>query len=285
MQQPSLLCVDGPWLLYRSFFALPAKIPGTAGQPVNALLGAVNALVELVRERQPRAVVVCFGAEAAEYRVEGYSGYHADRPPMPAALARQWEQAGDLFAACGWYVRDHGSLEADDLLHSYALVESAAGGSTLIFTADRDMFQCVTEQVHVLMPRRGQRELDEIGPDAVVERYGITPEVVPDFIALRGDPSDGLPGAKGIGAKTASELLTRYGSLEGVIAGAIGQRPGVRRALLGQAQELLMYKDIATLRVVKVARPSDQPTRWKSGASAARELGMNALAGRLDSMI
>ena len=120
-----------------------------------------------------------------------------------------------------------------------------------------------------------------MGPDEVRGRYGIAPELVPDFIALRGDPSDGIPGAKGIGEKTAAELLRRHGGLEAVIDGAIRERPAVRKALLGQADELRMFKDLATLRRVDLDLPGDAPTDREGGAAAAERLGMRRLAERL----
>src|SRR5439155_13954943 len=122
---------------------------------------------------------------------------------------------------------------------------------------------------------------DEVGPDQVREIYGISPEQVPDFIALRGDPSDGLPGAKGIGAKTAADLLKRKGDLEHVILGAVREKPSVRRALIEQAAELRTFRDIATLRTAAVERPPDAPTDRAGGAAAARQLGMGRLATRL----
>ena len=121
-----------------------------------------------------------------------------------------------------------------------------------------------------------------MGAAEVEERYGIAPAVVPDFIALRGDPSDGLPGAKGIGEKTAAELLRRHGSLEAAIAGAIREKPSVRRALLEQADELRAFKDIATLRTADVERPPDRATDRAGGAAAAKALGMGRLAARLE---
>jgi exodeoxyribonuclease-3 len=147
-----LLAVDGPSLLYRAFFALPKTITGPAGQAVNALLGAANLILAAVEAHGPRVVVVCFGAEAAHYRVELYPAYHADRPPMPAELESQWADAPAFFGAFGWDVIGHDTLEADDLLGSLAAVEADAGGRALLFTGDRDMFQCVAERVAVLFP-------------------------------------------------------------------------------------------------------------------------------------
>jgi DNA polymerase-1 len=201
---------------------------------------------------------------------------------MPDDLAWQWERAPDLYRALGWEVRGHESLEADDLMGAYASLETESGGRTLILTADRDMFQCASESVTILLQRARQEGPDEVGPDGVREIYGIEPSQVPDFIALRGDPSDGLPGAKGIGAKTAGDLLRRKGDLEHAILGAIREKPSVRRALIEQADELRSFKDIATLRTIPVERPPDAPTDYAAGAKAAAQYGMGRLASRLE---
>ena len=156
-------------------------------------------------------------------------------------------------------------------------------GDALILTGDRDMFQCVTKRVKVLYLKTGVRGGEVVDAAEVKRRYGVPPELVPDFIALRGDPSDGIPGAKGIGEKTAAELLGRHGSLETAIKGAVRERPArVSGALMDQADELLMFKDLATLRRVKVKRPKDSETNYKRAAKAAADAGMGALAGRLE---
>jgi 5'-3' exonuclease len=283
VSQP-LLVIDGPAVLYRAFFALPDSITDDDGNPVNALLGSVNQVLWCVEKYDPRAVVWCFGAEAGEYRVEAFPAYHADRPPMPDPLEWQWERAPRFYEALGWSIASTPDLEADDLLHSLAEVETAAGGTTLILTGDRDMFQCANDSVTVLLQRTGGDGPEEVTPDVVREKYGVDPEQVPDFIALRGDPSDGLPGAKGIGPKTASDLLKRKGNLEHAILGAIREKPSVRRALIEQADELRSFKDIATLRTIPVERPPDAPTDFAGGIPVAREHGMNRLAGRLEEL-
>jgi 5'-3' exonuclease len=226
--------------------------------------------------------VLCWGAEAAVYRVELLPVYHADRPPVPDGLAPQLEWAGAFFGAFGWHSLVHDTLEADDLLGSLAEVEAAAGGRALLFTGDRDMFQCVNDRVSVLWPGGGKTGPEVIGPKGVVKRYGIGPELVPDFIALRGDPSDSIPGGKGIGEKTARDLLLEYGSLEGAIANAVRERPRVQAALREQAEELRAFREVATLVHVPVERPPDRPTDWHGAAAAAREKGMNRLAERLE---
>jgi 5'-3' exonuclease len=277
-----LLAVDGPYVLYRSFYALPDSITGADGRSVNALLGATNLLLRIAADRRPRGIVVCWGAEAADYRVELFPLYHADRPPAPDALDWQFQQAPELFGAFGWSSESAPDLEADDLLGSLASVEVAAGGDALIVTGDRDMYQCADAHVRVLFLKSGLSGFEEIDPAGVKQRYGIDPALVPDFIALRGDPSDGLPGAPGIGPKTAAELLARHGSLEAAIAGAVHERPRVTAALQDNADELRAFKDIATLRTAAVTRPPDRATDLAGGAQAARRYGLNRLAERLE---
>jgi 5'-3' exonuclease len=281
-----LLAVDAPSLLYRAFHALPKTITTPEGTPVNALLGVSNLLLQAVELHDPRAVVLCFGEEAAPYRVELYAGYHADRPEMPAELVPQWEDAPAYFGAFNWSVAHAPELEADDLLGSLAQIETRAGGRALLYTGDRDMFQCVGDDVAVLWPVGAKGEPEVIGPAEVQARYGIGPEQVPDFIALRGDPSDGIPGAKGIGEKTARDLLRDHGTLEDLIAAASSPRadlrPRVRAALTDDAAALRDYRNMATLRPVDIARPPDAPTDWTGAAAAARERGMNRLAERLE---
>jgi 5'-3' exonuclease len=281
-----LLVVDAPFLLYRSFFALPDSIRGAEGQPVNALLGATNALLRIIAEVTPRAVVICFGAEQAPYRVELYAGYHAQRPPMPEALAWQFAKAPELFAALGWHVADTPKLEADDLLGAYAELEAASGGETLLLTGDRDMYQCVDEHTRVLYLKQGSSGFETVDAAEVKRRYGIAPAAVPDFIALRGDPSDGLPGAPGIGEKTAAALLQKHGTLdallEAVADGDAGERPRIAAALRDNAGALRGYREIASLRPVEVTRPGDADTNLADGATAASSIGMGALAGRLE---
>lgn len=283
-----LLIADVPWLLYRAFFSLPKSIADERGRPVNALLGTVNALLSAIEARPPRAVVACFGAEEAKYRVELYPPYHAHRDPMPQALAEQWKRAPELLASLGWIVSSSADLEADDVMFSFAGKEDEARGLALLITGDRDLFQAVGERVRILeLPRKGQAA-SEVDAAGVRERYGIGPELVADLIALRGDPSDGLPGAPGIGAKTAAELLRRYGSLEDVLSAVepvtTAERPRIAAALRENAELLRDFKRIATLVSIPVERPPDRPTDYEAGAKVAAEMGMTRLAGRLEQL-
>ncbi len=276
-----LLLVDAPYLLYRAFFGLPDKITGADGKPVNALLGSVNTILAVATEEAARATICCMGPDAAPYRTELYPPYHAHRPPMPADLAWQWERAPALYDALGWAGAYDAALEADDFLGAYAREEDAAGGEAVILTGDRDLFQCATERVRVaLLGGRGKKGPERIDPAEVRRRYGIEPEQVPDFIALRGDPSDGLPGAKGIGQKRAAEILKRSGTLEAALEEA--ERGDAPSTLLGVADELRAFREIATLREPDVKRPPDAPVDYAGGAKAAAGLGMKGLAERLE---
>jgi DNA polymerase-1 len=250
---------------------------------VNALLGTTNLLLREIEAHDPRAVVLCFGPDAARYRVELYEPYHAERPPVPDELAPQFADAPGFFEAFGWTSAISDDLEADDVMGSLAKIEEKAGGEALVMTGDRDLFQCVTDRVKVLYVSTGKQGAHLVDAAEVKRRYGIGPELVPDFIALRGDPSDGIPGAKGVGEKTAGDLLRRRGSLEAAIENAVRERPPrLSGALLNQADELRMFKDLATLRTEKVKRPRDRSLDLAGGAAAARERGMNRLAERLE---
>jgi DNA polymerase-1 len=280
-----LLAVDAPSMLFRAFYALPSKIVGQDGRPVNALLGTANMILREVEVHQPRAVVLCFGPDAAAYRTALYPAYHAEREEaMPDELPHQLIDARPFFEAFGWTVTTAKDLEADDLLGTYATLEAKAGGQALLLTGDRDMYQCAGENVTVLYVKTGGgKGAEEVGPAEVRERYGIDPQLVPDFIALRGDPSDGLPGARGVGPKTAAELLREHGSLEAILDNAIRERrPALRGALIEGREDLLKFKDIATLRDAGVKRPKDRATDWAGAAEAARERGMKRLAERLE---
>jgi len=279
-----LLVTDAPSLLFRAYYALPSSIKDGEGHPVNALLGSLNLMLHEIAVHSPRAVVMCFGQDAADYRVELFPAYHADRRELEADedIDHQFEAAPRLYEAFGWGTAIAPGLEADDVLASYAAAEQAAGGRVLILTGDRDMFQCVSETCAVLYVSTGVKGATLVDEREVQRRYGIPPALVPDLIALRGDPSDGIPGAPGIGQKTAADLLQRHGSLEAAIARPTAERPRVAGALRDLRDQLLAFKEVATLRVVDVELPPDRPTDIAGGAAAARKLGMKRLAERLE---
>jgi DNA polymerase-1 len=282
--RPPLLVADAPSVLFRAYYALPSSIKGSDGHPVNALLGSINLMLREIDEHRPRAVVMAFGQDAADYRVQLFPAYHADRRELEADedIDRQFEAAPELYEAFGWQSVSLPGLEADDVLNSYALAEREAGGRTLLVTGDRDMFQCVAPDCTVLYLTTGVRGAVRVDEREVQRRYGVAPALVPDLIALRGDPSDGIPGAPGIGQKTAADLLQRHGSLEAALASPTAERPRVAGALRDLGAQLEAYKEIATLRVIDVEPPPDRDTDRAGGAAAARAHGMNRLAERLD---
>ena len=179
-------------MLFRAFYALPDSITGKDGRPVNALLGTANLILREVEEHSPRAVVLCFGPDAADYRLELFDGYHAERPEVPDDLSPQFADSADFFGAFGWTVAVSENLEADDLLGSYASREADAGGSVLVMTGDRDMFQCASDRITILYVRTGGRGAEAIDPAEVKRRYGV-PRARAGFIALRGDPPTASP--------------------------------------------------------------------------------------------
>jgi DNA polymerase-1 len=229
-----------------------------------------------------------------------YPPYHAHRDPMPPELAAQWEKAPALLASLGWAYATSAELEADDVMFSHARAEEERGGRALLLTGDRDLYGAVSERVAVAELLKGGK-VGAIGPAEVHERYGVEPERVPDFIALRGDPSDGLPGAPGIGAKTAAELLREHGTLEELLSAAGADadpedaavaavrastvmRPRIAAALRENAELLRTFKLIATLQRIDVEPPVDRATDFAGGARMAGELGMRRLAERLEKL-
>jgi 5'-3' exonuclease len=296
-----LLAVDTPYLLFRAAFSLPESITDAEGRPVNALLGTANAILQVAEERAPRAIVLCFGEEAADYRVELYPAYHAHREPMPDPLARQFDDAPEFFAAFGWPSLSEPGLEADDVLGALAAAEAAASGETLLMTGDRDMFQCVGDRVTVLYAAQSKGGPAVIDADEVRRRYGVSPELVPDFIALRGDPSDGLPGVAGIGEKTATTLLAQYDSLENILAVADDPKSKLANAFRKKLLSATDYIEAAgpvvrvasdapvTLSTVDdrlplvaadPARVAELGTRWGVGSSIGRlQKALDALPG------
>ncbi|WP_320670221.1 5'-3' exonuclease [Patulibacter defluvii] len=289
-----LLLFDLPWMLYRAHFALPSSIKGADGEPIGALLGTVRAILAEIAEHEPAGVCCAIGSEDAPHRTALLPAYHAHREPMPDALRHRWEQAPDLCRAFGWAVRDGGELEADDVLATVARQRSAAGQRSIIVTGDRDLLACVDEHVIVRRPAGRGPGLVTVDEPGVREMLGVRPDQVTDLIALRGDQSDGIPGAPGIGAKTAARLLAAHGDLEGVLraAGADGPdgepgpmpqlgdglTPRLAGALCEHAAEVRRDREVARLIEAPVEPVPDAPTDRAGGAAAAEALGMGRLA-------
>jgi DNA polymerase-1 len=237
-------------------------------------------LLALVRSERPRAVLTCWDTlSVPTYRRELWPEYQSGREFDPE-IVEQLDRLPVLVEAFGFAAAKAGGFEADDLLAAAARGEAEAGGTALVVTSDRDAYQLVTGSVTVLAPRSGAYAPERIGPAEVVERYGVRPEQVPDFIALRGDPSDRLPGARGIGAKGAAELLARYPDLEAIVAHADELRP--RQADAVRDPNLPLFKRIATMDAHAPAAPPPDAALDTAGAIAHLEaIGDERLAARL----
>ena len=273
MSARPLLVVDGDSLAHRAYHALPKTFRRAEGKPGNALLGFSNFLVRLWESEQPRAVLVGWDSlDAPTYRHELFAGYQGGRE-FDAELLEQLDLLPELVRAFGFTAAKAAGYEADDFLAAAVKQEEERGGSVLVVTSDRDSFQLASAQTTILQPTRGVSQLARVGPAEVHERYGVDPAQVPDFIALRGDPSDRLPGAKGVGPKTAADLLRQYGSLEAALDGG---------RFAAQADELRVYRQMATLDAsAPLSEIDDQEPTWGQASTFVRELGLNALADRL----
>jgi DNA polymerase-1 len=271
-----LLVIDGDSLAHRAYHALPKTIRRAERRPGNALVGFSNMLLRLYETEQPRAVLVGWDSlDTPTYRHELFADYQAGRQ-FDEELLEQLDLLPDLVQAFGFAAAKAPGYEADDFLAAAVHDEERRGGTAVVATSDRDSFQLASERTTILQPTRGVSELARIGPAEVRDRYGVEPAQVPDFIALRGDPSDRLPGAKGVGPKTAADLLRQYVNLEAALdAGRFA----------AQADELRMYKRMATLDAsAPIPRLDDQTPAWAEASQYVSELGLNALAGRLAAM-
>ena len=269
----SLLAVDGDSFAHRAFHALPRSFRRDDGGPANTLIGFMSMLLRLWQAERPRAVVVAWDTLfVPTYRNALLETYQSGREFDPEIVA-QLALLPALVSATGIACAKHDGYEADDFLAAAVAAERVRGGSTLVATSDRDAFQLAAADVTILQPVRGVSELARIGPADVRERYGVDPSQVCDFIALRGDPSDKIPGARGVGEKTAASLLQTYPDLEAMIAAGRFET---------EAALLRTFRRIATLDPsAPLPDLSDLEPDWAAGARAAEELGIERLAARL----
>jgi DNA polymerase-1 len=268
-----LLVVDGDSFAHRAYHALPKSIRRAEGRPAGAIVGFANMLLRLWEGEQPRAVLVAWDTlSVPTYRHEAFEGYQAGRV-FDAELLEQLDLLPQLVSAFGFAIAKAPGYEADDFL---AAAAKHAPPPVLVATSDRDAFQLASAGVTILQPTRGVSQLTRVGPAEVRERYGVEPEQVPDFIALRGDPSDRLPGARGVGEKGAAEILRRYGTLEAALDDG---------RFAAQAEELRLYLRIATLDAsAPLPALENQAPTWAEASALAREWGVNQLAKRLEDL-
>jgi DNA polymerase I len=270
-----LLVVDGDSFAHRSYHALPKSIRRAGNKGGGAIVGFANFLIRLYDGERPRAVLVGWDTLGSPtYRQKLFPGYQGGRE-FDNELVEQLEVLPQFVDACGFAYAKAAGYEADDFLAAAVAEEERRGGSAIVASGDRDAFQLASDRTTILQPIRAG-EMARIGPAEVRERYGVEPKQVPDFIALRGDPSDRLPGARGVGPKGAAALLRKYPTLEDAFAD--GQ-------LTSQAEALRLYRHIATMdAAAPLPALDDQAPNWSRAAALARDWELNRLATRLDEL-
>ena len=242
-----LFLVDGNNLAYRAFFALPEELATSDGFATGALLGFTNMLFKLLSDYKPKGVAVAWDTRPV-HRAELAADYKEGRRPMPDLLREQFPFFRPIVEAFGYRNLEFEGWEADDVIATIATRADEAGIKTCVVSTDRDAFQLVSDNVTLMMTPRGVADVNVYTPERVEARLGITPEQVPDFIGLKGDTSDNIAGVPGIGDKTASQLIQKYGSLEGVLEHVDEQTPARRKALAEHADQARNSKELATMR-------------------------------------
>ena len=270
-----LLVIDGDSFAHRSYHALPKSIRRAGNKGGGAIVGFANFLLRLYEGERPRAVLVGWDTLGSPtYRQKLFPGYQGGRE-FDDELVEQLDALPEFVAACGFAFAKAPGYEADDFLAAAVAEEERRGGIAIVASGDRDAFQLASERTTILQPIKAG-EMARIGPAEVRERYGVEPLQVPDFIALRGDPSDRLPGARGVGPKGAAALLRKYPTIEDAFAD--GQ-------LASQAEALRLYRHIATMDPTAPLPPlNDQIPTWDKAAALARAWELNRLAARLDEL-
>ncbi|WP_299562014.1 DNA polymerase I [uncultured Mycolicibacterium sp.] len=257
--KPTLMLLDGNSLAFRAFFALPAeKFRTKNGLTTNAVYGFTAMLINLLRDEQPSHVAVAFDVSRQTFRAEKYPEYKAGRAATPDEFRGQIDITKEVLAALGITVLAEPGFEADDIIATLATRAEAEGFRVLVVTGDRDALQLVTDNITVLYPRKGVSDLTRFTPEAVVEKYGLTPTQYPDFAALRGDPSDNLPGIPGVGEKTAAKWIIEYGSLQALVDNADAVRGKVGDALRANLATVVLNRELTDLvRNVPLAQTPD----------------------------
>src|SRR6266404_1052247 len=242
-----LFLVDGNNLAYRAFFALPEELATSEGFSTNALLGFTNMLFKLLADYKPKGVAVAWDTRPV-HRHELLDTYKIERKPMPGLLSEQFPFFRPIVEAFGYRNLEFEGWEADDVIATLATRADEAGIRTAIVSTDRDAFQLVSDNVSLMMTPRGVSDVQVYTPDRVEARYGIRPDQIPDFIGLKGDTSDNIPGIPGIGDKTAGQLIAQYGSVENVIAHANELSPARKKNVIEFADQARTAKELATMR-------------------------------------
>src|SRR5438067_3222605 len=249
VRDAELFLVDGNNLAYRAYFALPEELATSDGFPTNALLGFTNMLFKLLTDYKPKAVAVAWDTRPTErHALATTQVYKEGRREMADLLREQFPYFRPIVEAFGYRNLEFEGWEADDVIATLAARADDAGIKTCVVSTDRDAFQLVSENVCLMMTPRGVSDVNVYTPERVEARYGIRPDQVPDFIGLKGDTSDNIPGVPGIGDKTAGQLVAQYGSLEGVLEHLDELSPARSKSIRENAEQALVSKELATMR-------------------------------------
>src|SRR5690349_4105510 len=242
------MLLDGNSLAYRAFYALPAENFKTqGGLTTNAVYGFTAMLINLLRDEQPSHIAAAFDVSRQTFRKEKYPEYKEGRSATPDEFRGQIDITKEVLNALGITVLSEDGFEADDIIATLATQAEDAGYRVLVVTGDRDSLQLVTDDVTVLYPVKGVSELTRFTPDAVVAKYGLTPSQYPDFAALRGDPSDNLPGIPGVGEKTATKWIVEHGSLQGLVDNVDKVKGKVGDALRANLSSVVLNRELTEL--------------------------------------
>lgn len=267
-----LLIVDGDNLAHRAYHSTPKTVTGADGTPINAIVGFISMLMNVWTKEDPRAIFVCWDTLGVDtYRNELWPPYQTGRI-FEREIVMQLNLFPALCEAAGFGVGKGAGYEADDFMASAVRAELERGGQCLLYTTDKDSYQLISDDVTMIAPQRGTRELERITPSRVVEKFGVLPEQVPDFKALAGDPSDKIPGLKGVGPKGASSMLLKHGSLEAALQD--WSRPE-------EVELALKFREVARMRHDALVTLPENGPDWQGCAEALRALGANNVAERV----
>jgi DNA polymerase-1 len=283
-----LVLVDGHHLMYRAYFAIPPTFKNSKGEQTNAIYGVTSMLISMLKLEQPDSLVFCFDKGEETFRHQENATYKDGRAETPDDFFVQIPRIVHLIETFGIVHVSDAKYEADDFLCAYAKAGEAAGMRVTIVTGDRDAFQLATEHVRVSIPHKGYQQPEYLGPAEIIAKYGIRPDQVPSYKGLCGDASDNLPGVKGIGPKTAAELLQKYDTLQGIYTHLEELRPAVRAKLEADKEQAFFCEHMAQLVCMPLPRPLEDVALSKIPLAAVRELfrelEFSTLQNRLDAL-
>jgi len=289
-----LVLIDGNAILHRAFHAMP-PLTTSAGEPINAVYGLVSMFLRVIQDLKPSAIAVAFDLKEPTFRNKEFKEYQSQRPPMANELSSQFEKAKDFFRVAGVPIYSKSGYEADDIIGTIATRCAEIPNDKLqmpnevvIITGDRDILQLVDDKknIKLYMPVTGLTNAKFFGEKETVERMGIPPNLIPDYKALVGDPSDNYPGVAGIGPKTAIGLLTKYESVDNIYAHLYDISPNLRQKLVNKKDDAKLFLHLATIvRNVPIKIDFEEMENWKIDSPEVLKLfeqfGFKTLSDRI----